>query len=627
MSTIITILLSTGCTKTTEDSALEDTACEDMGTWYLDGDEDGFGAEAVEACIQPEGSVDDNSDCDDNDSDTFPGANEICNGEDDNCDGEVDEATAVDAETWYPDLDGDGYGDSSAGEPACEAPSGFIADGTDCDDSLAEVNPGAAEICNGLDDDCNHETPEAGMAHFVDDATGTMTDMSTALAGSEGSPALADLHEDGDLTLCEGDWYVGLDIQASVGIVGLGDPAAIVLNGGGTDTPLMSITGDALEVGVRGLSMSNGMAEMGSAVLCSSSAQDSLLNMRDVAVYGFGDGTTYTYGALALEGCSTDFERVELFDNQGYVYAALLGYYGEHTWTDVEVYDNYASGDVGGVFLVYSDVVFDEVNFSNNGTDGWVGALGHAFGTLDWTGTASTDSGLLGNTDAGYGAVYLYGSEASFDTVDFGTEAGGDDNAPYDVYVSDIDAPYLAGDDASFSCDSEGCGEALTYTVSDPPTGAESHGTGSVYANIYLADAGGVTLTGFGVYGYGGADCYVDWYVATNSSLTDTGWTTVWSSTYGSFDQASASSAGWNESPAFGVLIEEGLYYAVGYGLRDCSSSFYASFDWATSNDGGIGDAAGYAYSHSYSQGTYQFTSYSASYTAPWTHRLYVTEL
>ena len=36
---------------------------------------------------------------------------------------------------WYPDADGDGFGDAAAPTTACDAPVGFVADGTDCDDT------------------------------------------------------------------------------------------------------------------------------------------------------------------------------------------------------------------------------------------------------------------------------------------------------------------------------------------------------------------------------------------------------------------------------------------------------------------------------------------------------------
>jgi surface protein len=56
---------------------------------------------------------------------------------------------------FFADADGDGFGNAAVSINACSAPSGFVSNSTDCNDANPNVNPGAIEICNGIDDDCN----------------------------------------------------------------------------------------------------------------------------------------------------------------------------------------------------------------------------------------------------------------------------------------------------------------------------------------------------------------------------------------------------------------------------------------------------------------------------------------
>ena len=133
-----------------------DTDAVDQSTWYADADSDGYGdlASTLASCVEPSGYTADASDCDDGDSAISPAAVEICDTLDNDCDGSVD-VDATDAATWYADADSDGYGDLSTAQDACEAPSGYISDASDCDDSDGAISPAADEVCDSVDNDCD----------------------------------------------------------------------------------------------------------------------------------------------------------------------------------------------------------------------------------------------------------------------------------------------------------------------------------------------------------------------------------------------------------------------------------------------------------------------------------------
>lgn len=127
--------------------------------YYQDMDLDGYGMGAGKClCSDPgPGFSTTPGDCNDVNDGVHPGAVELCNGIDDNCDGVTDEVDAIGCSVYYLDNDGDGYGVVGKGKCLCFPSPPYTGSQKqyDCDDSNADVYPGATEKCDGLDNDCD----------------------------------------------------------------------------------------------------------------------------------------------------------------------------------------------------------------------------------------------------------------------------------------------------------------------------------------------------------------------------------------------------------------------------------------------------------------------------------------
>ena len=141
------------------DNNCNDQIDEGVGfTWYRDDDRDEHGDpdDSVVDCDQPDGYVPVAGDCDDLDQLRFAGNPEICDHIDNDCDDVVDGEASIDQTLWWPDSDGDEYGDPRFTPVLhCNEPDDHADNPDDCRDDMPEINPGADEVCDSMDNNCD----------------------------------------------------------------------------------------------------------------------------------------------------------------------------------------------------------------------------------------------------------------------------------------------------------------------------------------------------------------------------------------------------------------------------------------------------------------------------------------
>ena len=573
-----------------------DDAPTDGTPYFLDADADGYGdaTDALDACDLPDGRVEDATDCDDTDPAVNPAAVEACNGIDDDCDTEIDEAGATGEITWYADADADGYGDASdAGTLACDAPSGTLDDNTDCDDGAAGVNPGAAELCDGVDTDCDASTSEDGMVTFTDSA-GTSSDVSADFTGAAGSPATVTLADAGTYLFCDGTYYADVEVEADVTITSLASGATF--DGSGSHS-IFNVETDAITLTLDDVVLQNGSGDgaalsalgfssTGGGVNCVASADIALTDVRITA------STGDLGGGIAADGCDITMMTSDIDTNSADYGGGLMVANGTLTATDSTISDNETTVSGAGAYVYYSTSTFDETVVQDNVALGGAGVLLDV-SDLTCIGSTTTTAGFIGNAEDGDGGGGIQAGSGGGSTItatdcDFGTAAGGDDNYGYDITLGGIVIAFNIDDDATFTCDDDGCG---TQATTQSGTGADDSFTpSSVYRGNAYDITGTPTIDTFGFYLGLTEACDVSFYV---HFFDGTDWIVLWS------DEVShAVGTGFMSAGDVGIALEDGDEIIVGF-AKSCSGTYYGTA--GTAGDSyGFGDWTGDVWAETY---------------------------
>jgi hypothetical protein len=374
-------------------------------------------------------------DCNDDDPEIHPEAEELCNDIDDDCNGQIDDGLI---ENWYVDDDQDGFGNPNDYEETCDPDPDLVADGTDCDDGDPEIYPDADESCDGLDEDCDEVIDEDtldGDWFYADDDDDGFGDPSTAVWSCDGTandwdcddtdvtvPQVVDaassaLTPDGSaeypwptiqegidaanqcVIVYSGFYYENLDFYgAGILVWGVDGADVTVVDGSAEATAVVTFnSGEGPDAELTGFTLTGGEGypdyseDTGN---CDSASVESCV--------------TYTWtwcgGGIYVDGSGPTLHDLILQENTLPQSSAWQNE-GEDGW-----YYEYSYG--GGICVRNSALAIDEVDLVDNFADQGGGAWIDANSDVDWT-----RSRVVGNGATDGGAFLVDGGDLSLTNV------------------------------------------------------------------------------------------------------------------------------------------------------------------------------------------------------------------
>jgi predicted outer membrane repeat protein len=390
-----------------------DQDATDAIDWYADLDEDTYGdvENTSTSCTQPDGHVEDSTDCDDADPLIYPGAEETYY---DGIDGNCDPSDEFDA-------DGDGDDSSNYG-------------GTDCDDQNVAIYGAAPEICDGFDNDCNATTTEEGIVSVGSQVFIRIQDgIDVAVAGDT-------------VSVCDGAFFESLTIDEAISLRSLNGPTKTTISAANTGgAPVVVNASDALISGFTitggegnpsaGMDLGGGVHFTDAAGALTIEASDIVNNfaLRGAGIYSAGTltlddvtvsgnlatewgGGIGSEGGLLLRDSSiegneaTDGAGVYLFSPSGLVFALSMD-------SSSSVNDNAASDMAGGVYLC-TDCNLDGGAITSNTADQGAGLF--VEGTSFLNGCSISGAQITNNiaVSAGGGIFLNGGVDLQSTTID-----------------------------------------------------------------------------------------------------------------------------------------------------------------------------------------------------------------